>query len=385
MSHIKKMEFLDYAAIAVKSKKMLGIIFLCSIVLSYVGIYLFIADEYQASATIISSEDNSLGGLAALAKNISSLPVGIGGVKKATDMDLYNTILFSRTCIETVIVKFDLNKLYGFQKKDDALRAVRSMIKSEITLDDAYVVKVSAKTPILAAEMTNFLVSYLNDKIIELNVAKSKDNRMFLENRYAEVSADLASAEDSLRTFQERFGLLDAENQMKATVEAYAKLDGEVLAKQVESDILSKIYGNNSPQVENAKVVAREYQNKIEALKRGSAQSSVLMNLNSLPKKALEYFRLYRSVKLYTKMLEFVVPLYEQAKFDERKDVPILQVIDKAVPPEKKSFPPRSVLSLVIAFSATMAMLIALLVKETFRATTNPKLLFIKNELIRHR
>ncbi|MCZ7614320.1 MAG: hypothetical protein M5T52_12495 [Ignavibacteriaceae bacterium] len=49
-----------------------------------------------------------------------------------------------------------------------------------------------------------------------------------------------------------------------------------------------------------------------------------------------KFLRLYRDIEIYTAILEFIVPIYEQAKLEEQKNIPVLQVIDYGVVPEKK-------------------------------------------------
>ncbi len=58
------------------------------------------------------------------------------------------------------------------------------------------------------------------------------------------------------------------------------------------------------------------------------------------------------------KILEFLVPIYEQAKIDEQKDVPVLLILDKAIPAEKKSKPKRV---LIIVFSSFFALTFSIL------------------------
>jgi len=382
MSEHHKIEILDYFVLIVKWKKVLLTIFFTTLITVYLLIRFFVGSLYEASATIIPIGENSMTGLLSLVKDFSAaLPGGLGdNLKKESEMNLYNTLIYSRTSIENLINKYDLMKLYKIKKRDEALKAVRKTIKTSITLDNAYIIKVRSKTPQLASDMTNFLVNYLNEKVIELNISKSKDNRQFLEQRYNEIKQDLANAEDSLKSFQERTGIFEAENQTKATIETFAKLESELAVKQVELSVIKKIYGENSPNVSYAQISADEYQKNINKIKRGNSKSSLLVGLNSLPEKALDYYRYYRDVEILNEMLKFIVPLYEQSKFDEQKMVPILQVIDYAVPPEKRVFPKRTVTAGVIASIITLLAISYIIFRELLTTATNPKIIFIRKE-----
>ena len=80
-------------------------------------------------------------------------------------------------------------------------------------------------------------------------------------------------------------------------------------------------------------------------------------------------------------MLEFIIPLYEQAKFDEQKEIPILQVIDYGVPPEKKSYPSRVLFAVIITISSILFFLFYIIIKEILHKSTDPKIAMIKKEL----
>jgi len=143
------------------------------------------------------------------------MPSGLGSSAKESEMDLYNTVIYSRSCIDSLIKKFDLQRLYKIKSREETIKSVRKKIKTEITMENAFVVSVHSKTPQLASDITNYLVGYLNDKIIQLHVAKARDNSLFLSERYEEIKKSLASAEDSLEAFQEKTGFLKPLNSAR--------------------------------------------------------------------------------------------------------------------------------------------------------------------------
>ncbi len=383
MAETKKIEFLDYLVLIVAWKKVLLSIFLISGVVSYLFIRFYVHQQFTATATIIpAGEANSLSGLTSLIKDFSvALPSGLSGMSKESEMDIYNTILYSRTSIERIIRKYDLQKLYKIKSKELAIKLIRKTIKTEITMENAYVISVGSSTPKLACDIANDLVSYLNDKIIELHIAKARDNRLFLEQRYNEIKENVRNAEDSLQAYQERTGVLEANEQTKATLENISKLESDLAIKQIEYSVLNRIYGENSPVTSNAKITLQEYQSSFDSFKNGHDKTKLIIGISSLPEKAMNYFKYFRDVKIYNQMLEFIVPLFEQSKFDEQKTVPIIQVIDPAVPPEKKSFPPRTKMAFLTACIVVILTIFFLIMKEILSSNSNPKISFIKKEL----
>ena len=88
-------------------------------------------------------------------------------------------------------------------------------------------------------------------------------------------------------------------------------------------------------------------------------------------------------MEVYTNILEFELPLYEQAKFQEQKDVPILQIIDSAIPPAKRSFPKRTLLAFLITFVLMMIVFVYILLKENKELSESDNFLYIKNNILK--
>jgi uncharacterized protein involved in exopolysaccharide biosynthesis len=106
-----------------------------------------------------------------------------------------------------------------------------------------------------------------------------------------------------------------------------------------------------------------------------------MLPLDSLPKSVLGYYRLYRNVEVYAAMLQYIFPVFEQARFNEQKMTPVMNVIDDAVPPIKRAFPQRTITALLIATFMTLCAFLWLVAKEVFKHASNPKLEKIKAEL----
>ena len=233
--------------------------------------------------------------------------------------------------------------------------------------------------------MTNYIVEKLNSTLIKLNTTKAKDNRIFLENRYEEIKNNLIKSQDSLVRFQKHSGLIFAEEQAKTSIEAYTKLESEVVSKQVELSILTKILGENSPRTQEAKIAYDEYRSKIENMKRGKDKSELILPIDNLPQKAMNYLRYYSEVEINKTLMEFIIPLYEQSKFEEQKSIPYIQIIDKGVAPIKKSFPPRTLLTILITFFVLMFAFVILIIIEKIKNTDNEKVKYITQNVFHFR
>ncbi len=390
MAEEKKIDLLDYFVILVKWKKFLIALLFPFMIITYLGIYFLIEEQFDSSALLVPSEGASIGGIAGLFGNFgANLPFDIGA-GSSPEMNMYNTIIYSRTNLQNIIDKFDLYKIYKLTPevkdyKKKAIEALSGNISANETEFSAYELTVRANSPQLSADIANYIIKLLNEKLIELRTQKSKNNRIFLGERVEEIRQNLRNAEDSLMIFQEESGILEPEEQFKGIVTAFTTLETELITKQIQKSILEKLRGNNSPQVETIIIEVNEFKKRLEEIKKYGNPDGVILSIESMPENEMNYYRLFREVEINSKILEFVLPLYEQAKIEEKKDIPTLQVIDDAIPPAKKSFPPRTILTLLITFSVFLVAFIFILMKENKNLQSSEKMRYIKENMFRWR
>jgi capsule polysaccharide export protein KpsE/RkpR len=144
-----------------------------------------------------------------------------------------------------------------------------------------------------------------------------------------------------------------------------------------------QLKGENSPLVNNITIEVEEYERKIREIKNTGSPEGMIPPLDALPEKGINYFRLLREIEINSKILEFILPFYEQAKIEEKKDIPTLQIIDKAIPPEKKSYPPRTIITLVITFGVFIITFFFILIRENQNWQQSEKFLYIRTNLFR--
>ena len=375
-------EYLDFI---VKRKELLLVVFLSSLFITYVAVYLFVDEKFEATAVMIPREEELPGSLSGILRSARGISFGLGTSSLGSETDLYETIIFSRTLLEEVIRVFDLLSEFDIDTTrvgymEDAVEMLGDEIKTRVTPEAAFLVSVRARTRERSAEMTNFVVAKMNEMIVDLKVSSSRENRIFLQKRVSEITNQLKESEDSLRAYQERTGLLDAKVQVEGILTAHTKLEAELIAMQVQRGILARMVEQDSPQLRNIEIQIQEIEKKLNQLRSQGDPGSPLLGLKTLPETTVEFLRRYRDVEINSLILEYVIPLYEQAKIEEKRDVPILQVIDKAVPPAKKSFPPRAIFALLGAFSVTAIVSLILIGRELFRAAGDSRWMTLLRE-----
>jgi tyrosine-protein kinase Etk/Wzc len=379
----KEFHLLDLIDYAVKRKELFVGIFFLSFIVSFVGVYFLVEEQYEATAVLIPRSEDGMSAVGSLLRSVKGVSMGLGAKAPKSETDMYTTIIYSRTMMEDVIRTFGLVAVYGLDSTkadhmEKAVKRLRREVFTHETEESAYVVTVRAGTRERSAAMANMIVGRMNDRIVELNISRSRQNREFLDRRVDEVRVSLRTAEDSLRAYQERTGLLDAKTQIQGIIEAHTSLESELAARRIQQGILEQMYDSASPQVRETRMQVTAYENKLKEMRSRTDKGSPILALQSLPKTAVELVRRYREV-----LLEYIMPLHEQAKIEEKKDHPILQIIDPAIAPAKKSYPPRTVFALIGAASVTLLVFVVLRLRLALDHASDPKVRMLLQDVRR--
>jgi capsule polysaccharide export protein KpsE/RkpR len=358
--NIEKHIFSDYIYILFKWKKFL-IINLIIVSIISTTIAFLLPKVYKATATIMipPSDQSALGGLSSLIggsgkSSLASLGARAFGVSNTSEDDILG-IINSRTALTDVINKFHLMSYYEINDNnmDKAIKAFKGDISfnpNEFGMIDFSVIN---ENPESSADITNYLVSLVDSLNIKYNIEKAKNNRIFVEQRYDKNVLDMKKAEDSLYKFQKRFGIVAIPEQLEVSVKAAAEIESELNKKEIEAFFTKQQYGDNSPQYHGILAEVNLLKDKVQELKNSpklSSTSNVLFPFKELPDIAMQYLRDYQEVKIQQEIMEIVMPMFEQAKIEEQKSIPTIMVVDKAVPPELKYGPKRSVIILGAIF-----------------------------------
>jgi uncharacterized protein involved in exopolysaccharide biosynthesis len=353
---IKTPTISDYFYILYKWKKFLIINLLIVSVIT-VTIVLLLPNKYKSTATIMIPPDtqSAFGGLTNLLSGkgtISSIGAKMFGVTETSE-DVLLGILNSRTALTDVINKFNLIDYYEISENniDKTIKAFRKDLSADPNEYGMIEISVINKNPQVAADISNYLVALIDSMNIVLNIERAKNNRIFIEQRYLKNLQDLRNAEDSLYYFQKKYGIVSVPEQLEGTFRAAAEIETELIRKEIEAYFLKQQYGEGSPQYKIAQQEVLLLQKKVQELKNSSdlkTKSNILFAFKDMPNIAINYLRIFREVEIQQAILDFVMPMYEQAKVEEQKSIPTVMLIDTAVPPQLKDSPKRSIIAVGI-------------------------------------
>lgn len=379
----QKPNIIDHIHLLFQWRKLIIINFL---VVSFLaaGVSLILPKAYKGVTTILPPVEDD-GGLG-LSSLIGNLPIGnLGGMGMVSE-ETYNflAILNSRTLMTKVAEQFDLLNRYKCEDMENTVKTLREHIWIAVNDDGTILLSAEAATPFLSSSdeveearmlsmnMANFFIKELDRINKTLKVERASNTRQFIEKRYLQNLQDLAIAENKLQAFQESNGTVALPEQTSATITAMAELQAQIIAKEVEIESARQLMGDNHSLVLQAKNQRDALLQQVEGMtvskpSKTGQRGDVFLPLDDIPVLGLQYARLLREVMIQQKITEFILPQYEQAKIQEAKDTPTVQILDKAVLPIKRAKPKRAFFVIFWAFLSIIISTAVILTLESLQ------------------
>jgi tyrosine-protein kinase Etk/Wzc len=262
--------------------------------------------------------------------------------------DVYVGILAGRTIADDLIETFALQSLYGAKTFTDTRKILAG--RSSFFAGKGSLIKISVEDhdPKRAAALANAYVDELHKQTNRLALTESAQRRIFFEQQLEAENRALANAETALKATQERTGVLQVNSQVEAVIRSLAQLRAEIASREVALSSLKKAATARNPEVvrqETELAAMREQLAGLEMRAGTDGSPDVILPTSEVPKVGLEYVRALRDVKYHETLFELTSKQYEAARMDEAKETPVIQVVDSAVPPERKSAPSRTLLA----------------------------------------
>lgn len=269
------------------------------------------------------------------------------GVKNQNDM--YLAMFKSRTVEDAMIKRFDLMKAYRVDRLSDARKIFEKRSTAIAGLKDGVIrVTVDGPTAGQAAAMTNAYVEEFQKLASNVATTEAGQRRVFFDRQLEEAKNNLSQAEQDLKRSELTSGMVQPDSQSRAMIESAATIQGQIAAKEVQLQGMSSFATDNNPDVV---VVKRQLDELRAQLARftgsASSDSDFFVPKGKVPEAVLGYVRNLREVKYRETIFEALATQYQLAKLDEAKQGTVFQVIDVAVPPDRRSFPHRTILVIV--------------------------------------
>jgi uncharacterized protein involved in exopolysaccharide biosynthesis len=338
--------------------------------------------QNSSIATALASQLGNLGSVASLAGGGGSF-----GLKNPNDM--YVAMLQSRTVEDAMVKRFELMREYRKKYLSDARKAFEKHATIDGNGKDSLIhISFEDHDPNRAAAIANAYVDEFRNLSQSLAITEASQRRVFFEHELEKSKNDLADAEEALKRTEQKTGLIQLDSQARALIESAATLRAEITAREVQIQGM-QTYATG----ENAQLV--QAQRELDGLraqlaKMGGSEEGgsgeFLVPKGLVPEAGLEYARKLRDVKYYETIFGIIARQFEIAKLDEAKEGAIVQVVDPAIPPDRRSFPKRSLITLGACIGGFLvgvcvALFQAGLLRLKADRETSAKLAYVKSNL----
>lgn len=304
----------------------------------------FLPPQQQQSG--VASALASLGGLAGL--------VGAGGGIKSP-ADQYVALMQSTTAEDRLIDRFDLMQVYEQKLRLEARLALEKNTRIAVGKKDGLItIEVDDTSPQRAAEIANAYVEELRRMTSVLAVSEAQQRRVFFEKELKDARDQLARAQQVLQASGFNPGALRAEP--KAAAESYARLKAETTAAEVRTQVLRGSLADSAPELQQQLA-------GLSALRTQLARLEQATDLNVGP----DYISKYRDFKYRETLFELFARQYEIARVDESREGALIQVVDTAMPPERRSKPKRTLFAVGATFAALLLLGLFILLRHFWR------------------
>ena len=304
--------------------------------------------QQQSAASAALSQLGALGGLAGLA----------GGAMKSP-AEQYVALLESATVADRIIDQYKLLEVYDAKYRQDARKELKSNVRIAAGKKDGMLsIEVDDHDPKRAAAMANSYVEGLRYVTSTLAVSEAQQRRVFFERQLEQTRDKLTAAQVVLQSSGFSQGALKAEP--KAAAEGYARLRAEATAAEVRLQSMRRMLADEAPELRQQQATLAALRDQLARVeKRDTAGNDS------------GYVGKYREFKYQETLFELFARQYELARVDESREGSLIQVVDAAMPPERKSGPKRAFIAAAAALLVCLLLAAFTIVRDRYRARWN--------------
>ena len=360
----------------------------CLIITCFVGIISVFSEKiYEAKAVILPEASDSGSDVGVKAAFLEQFGIaGIGG-SQSTPSAIFEAVLKSNELAAEVLKRYDFYFMMGTdnQIKIRLAKAYAEKVNVSKSKNDTSIsISMQTNDPVFAADMTNSYVRALDEYNLTNSYTSTMRLREYIEDRLKVVDEELDSAQKKLREFQEKNKAVSIGKQTEATLEILAEMESQKVALEVQKAAKQKFY--KGPHIEIEQLDAQiEAINKNISRLTNSDESLIPIELEKgkvefyipltrIPALNYDESKLLLKVKAKTGVITMLTTQLEQAKLDEAKDMPTINTLEIAEPPQYPVKPKKKLnVILALVVSLFLGIFIIFLMEFTQRLDKDPE------------
>jgi uncharacterized protein involved in exopolysaccharide biosynthesis len=252
---------------------------------------------------------------------------------------------------DRIIKRFGLIEIYNVEYQEDARKKLGKLLNVDSGKYGIITLSFDDKDSKRAADIANAFIEELETLTKNLAVTEASRRRLFFEEELKNAKEKLIQAEDSLKDFQEKTGAIKIEEQADVIISSFAQLRAKIAAKEVELKVIKTYATAQNPERQRIEEELKGMKEQLWMLEaKGGRNPDPLVPTGRMPTIETGYIRKLRDLKYFETLSVLMANQYEMARVDEARESFIIQVLDKAIPPEKKIKPNRTLMTIMAMF-----------------------------------
>lgn len=310
---------------------------------------IFLLPPTFTARTLVMPPQQNQGAAAALG-SLGALAGLAGGMGIKTPGDQYVALMQSAMVTDEIIKRFELQTVYDEEYQSETLKRLEKNTKIALGKKDGLlVIEVDDKDPQRAADIANAYVEGLRKLTNTLAVSEAQQRRKFFEQQLGATKEKLIEAQVAL--LQSGLTPDSIKAEPRSAAESYAKLRAEIMSIETRLQASRQVLTDSAPEVIQQKSALASLKTELNRMETESQQSS-----------GVGYVGKYREYKYQEMLYDMFARQYELARVDESKEGGLIQVVDVARAPDRKSKPKNSLIVLAsVVAPVVMVMVWALL------------------------
>jgi tyrosine-protein kinase Etk/Wzc len=354
---VDEVGLLDFALVLAENLRLLLIAPLTTGAVA-LGITFLIPPTYTATTRILppAQQQSTSAVLAAQLGSLAGLIGGAGALKNPADQ--YVALLKSRSVYDAIIQRFNLRELYDERYIEDARKELEKRTRVSAGIKDGIVsIDAEDRDPKRAADMANAFVEELRNLSKTLAIGEAAQRRLFFEAQLNQAKDNLTKSELALRGSAVSEATLRTVPQ--SALEALARLKAQITAQEIRVASLRTFMTDSNP----------EFRLAIQELAalRSELSKAEKSNTSKATGEGVEYIAKYRDFKYHETLFELMAKQFELARLDEAREGAVIQVVDQAQAPERKSKPRNALITVLCALAAFFVVVVFVLLRQVLR------------------
>ncbi len=343
----EEIRVIDYVYPLYRRRRFL--VLFCLVVVAIVAITTLRSPKiYEATAVVLPEGKGGGGGSELKAAFLEQFGIaGLGG-GSATPSEVFESVLKSKELARGVLQRYNYCYVMGIHEdleENIAQGFAKSVKVAKSKNEPTLSVGIQSNDPVLAADLANTYIQELDNYNRTNSVTSAQRLRKYVQERLDAANQELEQAQKDLRQFQEENRAISISKQAEATLKVLSNLEAQRVGLEVEMAAKENFYRGPHQEIEQLKAQMGAIQKNIKRLtyseepqvpvKHEKGQVEFYIPLTRIPALNFDESRLLLKVKAKTGVVTMLITQLEQAKLDETRDMPTINVLDWAEPPER--------------------------------------------------